>query len=287
MPTLSLPAPAKLNLFLHICGRRDDGYHHLQTLFQLLDYGDELRLEVRDDEQIKLRCSGPQLLDNVPEDDNLVLRAARALVEHVPAAVPGADIQLLKRLPTGGGLGGGSSDAATTLLGLNKLWRLGLSIDELLTLGAELGADVPVFIKGCSAWGEGIGEKLTPVTLPQRWYLVIHPGCSIATKEIFSHAELTRDSPAITMADFFAGHIRNDCEDLVRQLAEPVDKSLIWLSNFERAAMTGTGACIFAQFPTREAAEAVSAQVPGQWQAFVARGVNRSPTLECLERSAL
>jgi len=284
--SLSLPAPAKLNLFLHVTGRRADGYHSLQTVFQLLDYGDELRFAARDDDQLSLQCVGPQALSDVPPGDNLVLRAASDLRGHAHArgheGPLGADIVLHKCLPTGGGVGGGSSDAATTLLALNALWALDLPVDTLAELGRRLGADVPVFVRGASAWAEGIGERLAPVDLPERWYLVIHPGCHVATARVFSHPELTRDTPAITIAAFFAGPTRNDCEPLVRRLHEPIDKALIWLGKFGEARMTGTGACVFATFREEGDARAVQRQVPAAWHSFVARGVNRSPALEAL-----
>lgn len=286
MSSITLSAPAKLNLFLHITGRRDDGYHTLQTVFQLLDYGDELQFSVRNDGKITLSCEGPTALDDVSADDNLVLRAARLLLRAAGRPEThklGADIKLFKRIPTGGGLGGGSSDAASTLLGLNKLWNLNVSIDELAALGLQLGADVPVFVRGRSAWGEGIGEKLRPVGLPQRWFLIIHPGCHISTKEIFSHPQLTRDTPAITMAAFFTGPTRNDFEMLVRRLADPVDKALIFLGNFGEPRMTGSGASVFASFENEAQARLAQQQVPSEWQSFVAQGVNRSPAWEQLD----
>lgn len=282
MRPLVLPAPAKLNLFLHITGRRDDGYHELQSLFQLLDYGDELSFALRDDGQIRLHLDGPQPLANVPNEDNLVVRAARAIAAEAEHPIGGADITLTKRLPAGGGLGGGSSNAATTLLGLNALWDLRLSIDDLAELGRKLGADVPVFVRGHSAWAEGIGEKLTPVELHESWYLVIHPDCEIATAEVFQHPQLTRNSPAITIAAFFAGDTRNDCENLVRSLAEPVDKALIFLQKFGEPRLTGTGACVFASFDSEAAARDALVQVPAPWHGFVAKGVNRSPALDKL-----
>lgn len=280
---ITLAAPAKLNLFLHITGQRPDGYHELQTVFQLLDTGDELTFEARDDDQLTLTVTGDQALDDVSDEDNLVLRAARLLRDAADNATPGADIVLHKVLPAGGGLGGGSSDAATTLLALNHLWSLERSIDELAELGRQLGADVPVFVRGHSAWAEGVGERLTPLELTSRWYLVVHPGLGVATKAIFSHPQLTRDTPAITIAAFFAGPTRNDCQSLVRRLAEDVDKALIWLGNFGEAAMTGTGACVFAAFDSEAEAQAVQAKVPGEWQSFVARGVNQSPAWHQLE----
>jgi 4-diphosphocytidyl-2-C-methyl-D-erythritol kinase len=285
---LSLPAPAKLNLFLHITGRRPDGYHELQTLFQLLDYGDTLDLALRDDAQLTLRLSGREIPD-LAGDDNLVLRAARLLQAEHGGALPGVDITLHKRLPAGGGLGGGSSDAATALLGLNRLWGLDLDSDRLAALGAGLGADVPVFVRGETAWAEGIGEKLSPVALPTRWYLVLHPGCAVSTAEVFSHPQLTRHTPVTTIAAFFAGDTRNDCESLVRRLAEPVDKALIWLQKFGNPALTGSGACVFVGFDGEgedggeRAANAALAEVPAPWTAFAARGVNRSPLLDALQ----
>lgn len=281
---LTLPAPAKLNLFLHITGRRDDGYHSLQTVFQLLDYGDELAFATRDDDLLTLACSGPQGLEEVPAGDNLVLRAARALRDHTGRPDLGADITLTKRLPTGGGVGGGSSDAATTLLALNHLWRLQLDDDTLAAIGRGLGADVPVFVRGNSAWAEGVGEKLTPVDLPERWYLVVHPGCHVSTAAVFSHAQLTRDTPAITIRAFFAGASRNDCEPLVRRLHEPIDKALIRLGKcdgrVDEPRLTGTGACVFTSFATQREAEAAQADLaqrsPPDWQSFVARGSDRS-----------
>lgn len=279
---LRLSAPAKLNLFLHITGRRADGYHLLQTVFQILDYGDELELRARDDGELHLTCEGPGNPDELAADDNLVMRAARTLARRAGDRVPGADLRLHKRLPAGGGLGGGSSDAATALLGLNRLWGLELHVDTLADIGAGLGADVPVFVRGYSAWAEGIGEDLTPLELPECWYLVLRPNCSVATGVIFSHPQLTRDTPAITIPAFFAGQTRNDCEDVVRRLAKPVDKALIWLQNFGDARMTGSGSCVFAAFESEATARRIAAQVPAEWEAFVARGVNRSPVLDQL-----
>lgn len=276
MQALTLPAPAKLNLFLHVTGRRGDGYHTLQTLFQLLDYGDTLHFALREDGDIRLHCEGP-LAGNLAPEDNLVLRAARLLAAQAGREVPGVDIRLDKRLPAGGGLGGGSSDAASTLLGLDRLWQLATGTERLARLGVELGADVPVFVRGHSAWAEGVGEELSPITLPPRWYLVVHPGCAVSTEAVFSHPELTRNTPVTTIAAFFAGNTRNDCEPLVRRLAEPVDKSLIWLQKFGNAALTGTGACVFSAFQRESEAMAALAQVPDPWRAFVARGVDRSP----------
>lgn len=274
--SLTLPAPAKLNLFLHITGRRNDGYHLLQTVFQLLDFGDELSFSLRDDEQILLHSE----LADVPTEQNLVVRAARLLQNHCPFP-QGADITLAKHLPMGGGLGGGSSDAATTLLGLNRLWDLQLSVDELARLGLQLGADVPVFVRGHSSWAEGIGEQLNPIELPTQWFVVLTPDCSINTAEIFNAEQLTRNTPAITIAAFLQGGsqiaTRNDCQPVVEQGYPAVKNLLEWLSTHAACRMTGTGASVFAAFSTREQAEAVLAQKPSGVSGFVAKGVNMSP----------
>jgi len=270
--TLQLLSPAKLNLFLHITGRRDDGYHELQTVFQLLDHCDTVDLSSSDGGAISLDCPG---LDLAPEE-NLAWRAARLLQEHTACKL-GASVRIAKRIPAGGGLGGGSSNAATVLLGLNRLWRLQLDLDELADLGLRLGADVPVFVRGHSAWAEGIGENLTALELPQKYYLVVSPRVAVGTAEVFSHRELTRNTSPITIAAFFEGGGRNDCQNVVRQLYPEVDKALIWLENFGQAQLTGTGACVFAAFDEKARAEELYRQLPGDWQGFVAAGINRSP----------
>lgn len=270
MPTL--PAPAKLNLFLHITGRRPDGYHLLQTIFQLLDVGDELDFSARADGQITLATD----LEGVATEDNLVVRAARALALHTGCAA-GADIRLRKRIPTGGGLGGGSSDAATTLLGLNHLWGCGLGLEELARIGLSLGADVPVFVHGRSAWAEGVGEVLQPVALPSRWYLVIYPGCPVNTAVIFKDRELTRNTPVITLAAFLTGQVHNDCEPVASRLNPEVARALAWLASHGTARMSGTGSAVFAAFEDEYAARRAAAAVPGEWTRFVARGLDRSP----------
>ncbi|WP_372864698.1 4-(cytidine 5'-diphospho)-2-C-methyl-D-erythritol kinase [Spongiibacter sp.] len=272
MSSLTLPCPAKINLFLHITGRRADGYHELQTLFQLLDYGDSLKLSRRDDDQ--LRFLSP--LPGVDDSDNLILRAAKLLREYSHASL-GADISLDKRLPMGGGIGGGSSDAASTLVGLNHLWQLGLSLDELAALGLQLGADVPVFIHGRTAWAEGIGEKLSPVDTESRWYLVLRPNCEVSTAEIFCDEQLTRNASPIKIAAFLEGATGNSCQNLVRNLYPEVDKALNWLDQFSPARLTGTGSCVFASFDSKSAAEAVLAERPADMSGFVAKGVNLSP----------
>ena len=276
------PAPAKLNLFLHIVGRRPNGYHELQTVFQLIDLCDTVSIVVREDGLID-RPVGPP--DVAPEDD-LVVRAARALRAQTGCRL-GATLRVLKRIPQGGGLGGGSSDAATTLLALNRLWGCGLGIDELAALGLPLGADVPVFVRGSSAWAEGVGERLTPVELPDRWFVVIHPGVGVATREVFQAPELTRNSPVITIRAFFesGGPIpggRNDCEPVVRARYAEVSEALDWLSRYAPARLTGTGSCIFAVCASAIDAERIAARVPDRWKSYVARGLNVSPVHERL-----
>jgi 4-diphosphocytidyl-2-C-methyl-D-erythritol kinase len=274
---LIAPAPAKLNLFLHITGQRPDSYHELQTVFQLLDHGDELQFELTNDGIISLIDN----LNDVATIDNLVYRAATALKKHTNSNY-GVTIKLHKNLPAGGGLGGGSSDAATTLLALNKLWQCGLSVSELAAIGLILGADLPVFIHGRTAWAEGIGEKLTPIVIPPKWYLVIHPQIMVSTAAIFGHKNLTRNSQAITLAAFLEGQGHNDCESVVRSTYPAVDKALNWLSQYAKPSLTGTGACIFAEFSNKESAEAVLANLPATWQGFIACGVDSSPAHRAL-----
>ncbi len=273
--TLHIASPAKLNLFLHITGRRPDGYHELQTIFQLIDFGDTLEITRRDDNELHLHTSIPALAN----DDNLILRAARALREASGSTL-GADITLHKRIPMGAGLGGGSSNAASTLLGLDRLWQTHLGTQRLSALGLRLGADVPLFVQGESAWAEGIGERLTPITLPPKFFVVLCPDCHVSTRDIFSSEQLTRHTSAIKMAAFLAGQTRNDCENLVRNLYPPVDEALVWLSQFGQARMTGTGASIFAGFDSEEQTSAVLAQLPRTWKGFAARGLQRSPALD-------
>jgi 4-diphosphocytidyl-2-C-methyl-D-erythritol kinase len=266
------PAPAKLNLFLHVVGRRADGYHDLQTLFQLIDLRDTVGLETRPAGGVE-RVEG---LADVAPDADLAVRAARLLKEATGCPL-GAGIAVRKRIPAGAGLGGGSSDAATVLLVLNRLWGLDLGLDELAGLGLRIGSDVPVFLHGSSAWAEGRGELLEPVALPERWYLLIHPGVAISTAEIFQAPELTRNSPLITIRAFFQAGSHNDCEPIVRRRYPQVDAALKWLGARAEARMTGTGACVFAAFERAEDAERIAAAVPAGWQGIVARGLNRSP----------
>lgn len=271
------PAPAKLNLFLHVTGRRADGYHELQTAFQLIDLCDTIAISVREDGRIE-RPDGPSGVD--PESD-LTVRAARAL-QHATGSRLGATLRVRKRIPMGGGLGGGSSDAATVLLGLNDVWGCGLSIDALAKLGLPLGADVPVFVRGSSAWGEGVGENLRPMELPETWYVVIHPGVHVGTKDVFQSPELTRNSPIITMRAFRESGGRNDCEPVVRGRFPAVAEALDWLAQFAPARLTGTGSCIFAPCASAMDAERIAARVPDRWTSYVARGLNASPVHELL-----
>jgi 4-diphosphocytidyl-2-C-methyl-D-erythritol kinase len=272
LDSLTLQSPAKLNLMLHVTGRRPDGYHELQTAFQFIALHDELELTRRDDNQLRRIGGDPSI---APEQD-LVLRAARLLQRHA-GSHSGADIRLEKRIPVGGGLGGGSSDAAAVLMGLNRLWGLGLDRDQLMRLGLELGADVPVFIFGRSAWAEGVGERLQPLDLPEPVYLVIHPGVFVSTAEIFAAKDLTRDCAPITIRAFLEGRGRNVCEPVAVGRHPEIAEALRWLGERAEARMTGTGACIYAAFPDRASAEAAREQVPGHWSAFVARGSNINP----------
>ena len=270
--TLILPAPAKLNLMLHITGRREDGYHNLQTLFQFLEYGDQLQVELLTTPDIEVLSD----LSGVTRKDNLVYRAAELLQKH-SGCRQGARIKLEKILPMGAGLGGGSSDAATTLIALNLLWKLDYGLAQLARLGLQLGADVPVFVRGHAAWAEGVGERLTPVSPKESWYLVLTPDCHVSTAEIFSHKQLTRNTSAITIATALEGGGRNDCEAVVSALYPQVKQALFWLNQFAAAKMTGTGSSVFADFETQDQAQQVLAQLPDTLQGFVAQGQNISP----------
>lgn len=278
--TLHLPAPAKLNRMLHITRRREDGYHELQTLFQLVDIGDTIGFTPRDDNRILLN----EGIDDIAHDDNLVVRAAR-LLQTTTENPRGVSLSIEKRLPMGGGLGGGSSNAATVLLGLNRLWQLNASIDQLAALGLQLGADVPVFVKGHSAWAEGVGEKLTIVTLDTPWFVIIHPGVSVSTAAVFQDPELTRNTPPITMARALQGGAstwRNDCEAVVKKRYPPISAALDWLNCFAPSQLTGTGACVFAAFETYEAAKQIARDASQHWPTWVAKGLNRSPLHDAL-----
>jgi 4-diphosphocytidyl-2-C-methyl-D-erythritol kinase len=260
-----------------VTGRRADGYHELQTLFQLIDLCDSLTIAVRADGQIE-RPVGPT---DVAPDRDLTVRAARAL-QTATGTRFGASLGLHKRIPQGAGLGGGSSDAATTLLALNQLWDCHLTLEELSRIGLPLGADVPVFVQGSSAWAEGVGERLTPVTLPERWYVIIYPGVQVSTREVFQSPELTRNSPLITIRAFFESGGRNDCEPVVRARSTEVAEALDWLSRAGPARLTGTGSCVFTACARAADAERLAARVPDRWISFVARGLNTSPLHEQL-----
>tara|TARA_R110000772_G_scaffold14958_8_gene42777 strand:- start:826 stop:1665 length:840 start_codon:yes stop_codon:yes gene_type:complete len=278
---LSLPAPAKLNLFLHITGRRADGYHELQTCFQLLDYGDRLEFTLSETPGIELSFDPGTQISTLNPEDNLIVKAA-ALLQQSAKVPHGAAIHLSKILPMGAGLGGGSSDAATTLLGLNKLWNCGFTEDQLAELGLSLGADVPVFVRGHSGWAEGVGEKLTALSLPERWYLVISPPCQVSTRQIFSHEQLTRNSSTITIPAFPFSGTRNDCEAVAVALYPEIGSALQWLNGYASARMTGTGSSIFASFDSRAAAQKVLTELPQELTGFVAKGINLSPALLAL-----
>ena len=295
--SVSWSAPAKLNLFLHITGRRTDGFHELQTVFQFLDFGDVLRFVPRADGQL-IRVTE---VSGVAAADDLIVRAAK-LLQRETGCTQGADIHIEKNLPMGGGLGGGSSDAATTLVALNQLWELGLDEDRLAELGLQLGADVPVFVRGRTAWAEGVGEKLTSVTLPEPWFVVLVPDVHVSTAELFSDSELTRDARPIKIRDYLASLVSggdskqdkeaefgNVFEPLVRKKYAEIDAALTDLNQFAPARLTGTGGCVFAAFADEAQARDAAAQLEGRWQAIVARGCNRSPlfTEECFQRNGL
>ncbi|MDR2319304.1 MAG: 4-(cytidine 5'-diphospho)-2-C-methyl-D-erythritol kinase [Pseudomonas sp.] len=271
MQTLTLPAPAQLNLWLHIIGRRPDGYHELETVFQFLEHGDELSFALRDDGVIRLHTE----IEAVPHDSNLIVRAARKLQEQSGTPL-GADIWLTKVLPMGGGIGGGSSDAATTLLALAHLWQLDWDEDRLAALGLSLGADVPVFVRGHAAFAQGVGEQLTPVDPEEPWYVVLVPQVSVSTVEIFSHPQLTRDSLPLKMRPVPKGNSRNDCQPVVEQNYPEVRNALNSLGKFTEARLTGTGSCVFGAFPSKAEADKVLALLSATQTGFVAKGSNVS-----------
>jgi len=278
LPGPDYPAPAKLNLFLHVVGRRGDGYHLLQSVFTLIDRCDLIRVQAREDGQIR-RVSD---LPGVPPDEDLVVRAARLLKEASGSRL-GADIEVEKVIPMGGGLGGGSSDAATVLLALDRLWGTGFGPDALVELAPTLGADVPFFLFGQAAWVEGIGEHLQPLDLPEKWYLVLVPPVSVPTREIFTAPELTRDTEALKMEDFSAqapagqARFRNDLEAVVIKRFPQVGSHLAWLRQYGDARMTGSGGCVFAGFDSREAAQRVMDRLPAAMKGFVAKGLEQHP----------
>ncbi|WP_318500547.1 4-(cytidine 5'-diphospho)-2-C-methyl-D-erythritol kinase [Photobacterium leiognathi] len=271
------PAPAKLNLFLYITGQRPNGYHDLQTLFQFVDYGDTLTITPRRDNQILLTPA----IEGVKTEDNLIYRAAEALRQAANCDL-GADIHIDKILPMGGGLGGGSSNAATTLVALNHLWQTSLSVDELAEIGLKLGADVPVFVRGTSAFAEGVGEKLQPAEPEEKWFLVAKPDISIATVDIFTHPDLPRNTEKRSLDALLRGVYENDCEKIVRSLNPEVDQALSWLLEYAPSRLTGTGACVFSEFNTQEEANAILKILPDWLHGFVAKGVNTSPLMTAL-----
>ena len=279
--TVSWPAPAKLNLMLHITGRRADGYHDLQTVFQFLDLCDELEFEITEDARIS-RLAGPSFID---AEDDLVVRSARALQQET-GTDQGVQIRIRKRIPLGAGLGGGSSDAATTLHALNRLWKLNLDVDRLADIGLSLGADVPVFVRGFAAFAEGIGERLQPISIEESWYLLITPDVHVSTAEIFSDQDLTRDCPTIKICDLSTTGWDNVCVPVVTRRYPDVDKALKLIESVTVAKMSGTGASVFARFDSRQEAEQALAQLNtsaewvDNWQAFICRGRNQSPLFD-------
>jgi len=273
------PAPAKLNLMLRVVGRREDGYHLLQTVFQIIDLCDWLTFYPLAEDRVGLLKPIP----GVPEQDDLTVRAAQLLKAHAGYR-GGVCIEVEKNLPMGGGLGGGSSDAATVLVVLNKLWDLGLSRDELMQLGLRLGADVPIFVFGYSAWGEGVGEKLQAIAIPEQWVVIIKPDCHVNTKEIFCSEELTRDSKPITMHDFTAGDVINDCQFVVSKCYKQVQNAMNALSVYSMARLTGTGACVFAQFSSEAEAKSAYQELSKDWEVYLAKGLDKSPLYKQIEQ---
>jgi 4-diphosphocytidyl-2-C-methyl-D-erythritol kinase len=278
-------APAKLNLFLHVVGRRDDGYHLLQSVFQLIDLADVLHFDLRDDAVIMRVTNVPE----VPASDDLIVRAAQLLADVMTqrgGKPAGVNIAIEKQIPMGGGLGGGSSDAATTLIALNHLWRAGMTRSELMALGLQLGADVPFFLLGKNAFVEGIGEQLTAVPTPPTWFVVIHPGISVPTPVIFSAPELTRNTKAVKIADFSGGPLgfgKNDLQAVAARAFPPVADAVEWLSGFGEGRMTGSGACVFAAFASESEADAVLQRVPAEWRVWKARTLAAHPMADLLQ----
>jgi len=292
------PAPAKLNLFLHVTGRRPDGYHLLQSVFQLIDHGDTLDFDLRDDERIVRVNEVP----GVPEEQDLIVRALHALQAEYQRRhgrlPPGISVRIAKRLPMGGGLGGGSSDAATALMAANHLWQAGLNMEELIALGLPLGADIPFFLFGETAFAEGVGEALQAVPGPDCWYVVIEPGVSVPTAAIFTAPDLTRNTKPITVADFLGRNMskreqdtvefgRNDLQDVAARLFPPVAEAIEWLGNHGAARMTGSGACVFSAFSTEQEAEQVLKQVPAKWIAWKTRSLTKHPMKSLLQINEL
>jgi 4-diphosphocytidyl-2-C-methyl-D-erythritol kinase len=272
MKALRLPAPAKLNLFLHILGRRDDGYHNIQTIFQFVDFYDVLNFSLRKDAVIELAPPIP----GVANTDNLVMKAALKL-QQVTECKLGANIELTKHLPLGGGVGGGSSDAATTLLGLNELWKTRLSLKELSEIGLTLGADVPVFIYGHAAWAEGVGDQLTPIILPEPWYLLIIPSCQTVTSKLYQDPRLKRDNDELSISNYHPGMGHNDFEAILRLDYPEIARALDGLKPHSRPQVSGSGATVFAAFDTREEASRIAQSVSDEYVTVIAKGLNQSP----------
>ncbi|MBJ7538285.1 4-(cytidine 5'-diphospho)-2-C-methyl-D-erythritol kinase [Marinomonas transparens] len=277
---MQLPSPAKLNLFLHITGQRQDGYHELQTLFQFIDLCDTLHFSLNEESDVTI---SPEIKD-LPTQENLVYKAAKLLEPFRKKTTYGVAIRLEKQLPMGGGIGGGSSNAATTLLALNQLWQCQLSLEKLAQLGVQLGADVPVFVMGFSAFAEGVGERLQKVTLPTPYFLLVKPNCHVSTCQIFTDKDLTRDTPPIRISHALKLGGHNDCLNLVRKYNPEVNEAYLWLKNHGDVKLTGTGACLFLTFNNAHDAEQVRATIPEKWQAWVCRGCNVSPTHDVLNQ---
>jgi 4-diphosphocytidyl-2-C-methyl-D-erythritol kinase len=273
--TLSCPAPAKLNLFLHVVGRREDGYHLLQTLFRFIDFSDTLHFSLREDGAVHRSNQ----VEGVPEDSDLCIRAARLLQQEC-SSLQGVDILVEKKIPMGGGLGGGSSDAATTLLALNRLWNLGLSRERLMQIGLTLGADVPVFVFGENAFAEGVGEKLQAYSMPEAWFVVLFPPVHIATAQIFTRPELTRNTISLTIRALPMAQLKNDLEPVACGLYPQVAQHLSWLGQFAPARMTGSGACVFAEFADETQANKVLSQLPVGMRGIAAKGLMQHPLKE-------
>lgn len=269
---MAWPSPAKINLFLHVTAQRNDGYHEIQTVFQFLDYCDSLEFQIEQSTTLELLTP----VKGVKNESNIILRAAKCLQSHTNSP-QGAKISIKKRLPIGGGLGGGSSNAATTLIALNHLWKTKLTTTELAQLGLTLGADVPVFIHGYAAWAEGVGEELTPILPAEPWYVIIVPDCQVSTAEVFSSQELTRDCEPITISRFLSGEGENICEGVVLKSYPAISQAVDWLNCYGKSRMSGTGACIFADFSSQVQAQQVLDNLPQNWQGFIAKGCNQSP----------
>ncbi len=285
MLSITLPAPAKINLFLHITGQRANGYHDLQTLFQFVDLNDQLIFTTNETGTITVEDVSPnkERTETIQQEDNLIYKAAMALMPYTEQTL-GVHIEYTKHIPSGAGLGGGSSDAATTLLALNALWHCGRTREQLRGIGLTLGADVPVFINGTAAFAEGVGENLTAVEPNEPWYVIIKPEVHISTAEIFSHPDLTRNTSPITISAALKQGGHNDCEKVVRNLYSDVDIAMNWLNQFSPAKLTGTGACIFAEFSNKQQADAVAKQYSNSNAVFVAQGINDNPALSAMQK---